>query len=111
MAAQLMKKRAELEQLRKGRPAALEQYPRVLRSVTTLWRYAEGQKYLENLIMVEGGKQRQGFPMDAQEELMFLYQLLLDQQDILVRPGQNITAHDQPENSFTIGVKSPSTRR
>lgn len=103
MAAQLMKKRADLERKRKGEPADLEQFPRVVRTITLLWRYAEGQKYLENLIMVEGGKQRQGFPVKAQEELIFLYQLLLDQQAILHRAGQRISAHDAPENSFTIG--------
>ena len=65
----------------------------------------KGKKYLEELIMVEGGKRRAGFPVDAQDELMFLYQLLLDQHRILSLRGQKITANRPPGTKFTMGIK------
>jgi hypothetical protein len=67
---------------------------------------AEGKKYLEELILVEGGKRRAGFPIEAQDELMFLYQLLLDQHRILSLRGQKITANRPPGTKFTMGNKT-----
>jgi hypothetical protein len=99
----LFKKSEQLKRQRAGKPAALESFPRVIKTITGLWRYSEGQKYLEELILVEGGKRRQGFPVDAQEELMFLYQLLLDQHRILALTGQTITTHSPPGTKFTMG--------
>ncbi len=88
-----------------GTPASIESFPRVVKTITGLWRYTEGKKYLEELIMVEGGKHRAGFPVEAQDELMFLYQLLLDQHRILSLRGQKITAHRPPGTKFTMGTK------
>jgi hypothetical protein len=82
-----------------------EMLPRVMKTITGLWRYSEGKKYLEELILVEGGKRREGFPVDAQDELMFLYQLLLDQHRILSLRGQKITANRPPGTKFTMGTK------
>lgn len=103
IAQQLFKKSEQLKRKRAGKPAALESFPRVIKTITGLWRYSEGQKYLEELILVEGGKRRQGFPIDAQDELMFLYQLLLDQRRILAIQGQKITGHRPPGTKFTMG--------
>jgi hypothetical protein len=86
-------------------PALAQQLPRVMKTITGLWRYSEGKKYLEELILVEGGKRREGFPVDAQDELMFLYQLLLDQHRILSLRGQKITANRPPGTKFTMGTK------
>jgi hypothetical protein len=87
-------------------PALAQQlFPRVMKTITGLWRYSEGKKYLEELILVEGGKRREGFPVDAQDELMFLYQLLLDQHRILSLRGQKITANRPPGTKFTMGTK------
>ena len=103
IAQQLLRKSEQLKRERAGKPAALESFPRVIKTITGLWRYHEGQKYLEELIMVEGGRRREGFPVDAQDELMFLYQLLLDQHRILAIRGQKITANRPPGTKFTMG--------
>jgi hypothetical protein len=103
IAQQLFRKSEQLKRKRAGKPAALESFPRVMKTISGLWRYSEGQKYLEELMIVEGGKRRAGFPVEAQEELMFLYQLLLDQHRILQLRGQKITAHRPPGTKFTIG--------
>lgn len=103
IAQQLFKKSEMLKLKRKGTPAAVESFPRVIKTITGLWRYSEGKKYLEELILVEGGKRRAGFPMEVQEELMFLYQLLLDQHRILNLRGQKITANRPPGTKFTMG--------
>ena len=103
IAQQLFRKSEQLKRQRAGKPATLESFPRVIKTITGLWRYREGQKYLEELILVEGGKRREGFPVDAQDELMFLYQLLLDQHRILAIKGQKITAHRPPGTKFTMG--------
>jgi hypothetical protein len=92
-----------LKRKRAGDPAAIESFPRVVKTITGLWRYSEGKKYLEELIMVEGGKHRAGFPVEVQDELMFLYQLLLDQHRILILRGQSITANRPPGTKFTMG--------
>jgi len=103
IAQQLFRKSEQLKRKRAGRPAALESFPRVIKTITGLWRYSEGQKYLEELILVEGGKRRAGFPVEAQDELMFLYQMLLDQHRILALRGQRITTHRAPGTKFTMG--------
>ena len=103
IAQQLFRKSEQLKRQRAGKPETLESFPRVIKTITGLWRYSEGQKYLEELIVVEGGKRREGFPVDAQDELMFLYQLLLDQHRILAIKGQKITAHKPPGTKFTMG--------
>ena len=103
IAQQLFLKSEQLKRQRAGKPAALESFPRVIKTICGLWRYREGQKYLEELILVEGGRRRQGFPVEAQDELMFLYQLLLDQHRILEIKGQKISAHKPPGTKFTMG--------
>lgn len=103
IAQQLFRKSEQLKRQRAGKPATLESFPRVIKAITGLWRYSEGQKYLEELIVVEGGKRRDGFPVEAQDELMFLYQLLLDQHRILAIKGQKITKHKPPGTKFTMG--------
>jgi hypothetical protein len=105
LARQLFRKSEMLKRKRAGTPAAIESFPRVVKTITGLWRYAEGQKYLEELIMVEGGKRRAGFPVEAQDELMFLYQLLLDQNRILALRGQKIEIKRPPGTKFTMGVR------
>ena len=103
LARQLFHKSETLKRKRMGTPAAIESFPRVVKTITGLWRYSEGQKYLEELIMVEGGKRREGFPVEAQEELMFLYQLLVEQNRILNLRGQKITTKRPPGTKFTMG--------
>jgi len=103
IAQQLFRKSEQLKRQRAGKPAALESFPRVIKTITGLWRYSEGQKYLEELILVEGGKRREGFPVEAQDELMFLYQLLVDQRRILAIRGQKITTTRPPGTTFTMG--------
>ena len=103
LARQLFHKSETLKRKRMGTPAAIESFQRVVKTITGLWRYSEGQKYLEELIMVEGGKRREGFPVEAQEELMFLYQLLVEQNRILNLRGQKITTKRPPGTKFTMG--------
>jgi len=103
LAQQLFRKSEKLKRKRMGMPSAIESFPRVVKTITGLWRYSEGQKYLEELIMVEGGKHRAGFPLKAQEELMFLYQLLVEQNKILSIRGQKITTKRPPGTKFTMG--------
>ena len=105
VAQQLFQKSEMLKRKRMGTPASIESFPRVVKTITGLWRYSEGQKYLEELIMVEGGKRRAGFPVEAQEELMFLYQLLVEQHQILSIRGQKITTKRPPGTKFTMGIK------
>ena len=88
LAQQMFQKSEMLKRKRAGEPAALESFPRVVKTITGLWRYTEGKSYLEELILMEGGKRRAGFPVEVQDELMFLYQLMLDQHKILNLRGQ-----------------------
>ena len=106
LAQQLFRKSEMLKRKRAGEPAAIESFPRVIKTITGLWRYSEGKKYLEELILVEGGKRRAGFPIEVQDELMFLYQMLLDQHRILSLRGQKITSKLPPGTKFTMGSKS-----
>ena len=62
LAQQLFRKREMLKRKRAGQPAAIEAFPRVVKAITALWRYAEGTKYLQELILVEEGRRRSGFP-------------------------------------------------
>lgn len=103
LARQMFQKSERLKRKRLGKPAAIESFPRVVKSITGLWRYSECQSYLEELIMVEDGIKRQGFPQDVQEELMFLYQLMLDQHKILQLRGQNLIRKRPPGTKFTMG--------
>ena len=103
LAQQMFRKSELLKRKRAGQPAAIESFPRVVKTITGLWRYTEGKNYLEELIVVEGGKRRAGFPVEVQDELMFLYQLLLDQHRILVLRGQKITSSRPPGTKFTMG--------
>ena len=105
LAQQLFRKSEMLKRKRAGEPAAIESFPRVLKTISSLWRYSEGKNYLEELILVEGGKRRAGFPVEAQDELMFLYQLLLDQHQVLKLNGQKMTAKKPPGTKFTMGNK------
>jgi hypothetical protein len=106
LAQQMFRKSEMLKRQRAGEPAALESFPRVVKTITGLWRYSEGKKYLEELIVVEGGKRRAGFPVEVQDELMFLYQLLLDQNSILSLRGQKISTDNRPPGTkFTMGMK------
>ena len=105
IAQQLFRKSEMLKRKRMGTPAAIESFPRVVKTITGLWRYSEGQKYLEELIMIEGGQRRAGFPVEAQEELMFLYQLLVEQHQILSIQGQKITTKRPPGTKSTMGIK------
>jgi len=103
LAQKLFRKSEKLKKKRRGNPAAIESFPRVIKKITGLWRYAEGQKYLEELILVENGKHRAGFPVEVQDELMFLYQLLLNQQRILKLSGEKIKVKNPPGSKFTMG--------
>ena len=103
LAQQMFRKSEMLRRKRAGDPAAIESFPRVVKTITGLWRYSEGKKYLEELIVVEGGKRRAGFPVEVQDELMFLYQMLLDQHRILSLRGQKITSKKPPGTKFTMG--------
>jgi hypothetical protein len=100
---QMFRESETLKRERAGKPAAIESYPRVVKTITGLWRYSEGKNYLEELMLVEGGKRRDGFPLEVQEELMFLYELLLDQHRILSLRGQNISNSRAPGTKFTMG--------
>ena len=106
LAQQLFRKSEMIKRKRAGTPAAIESFPRVVKTITGLWRYSEGQKYLEELIMMEDGRRRAGFPLEAQEELMFLYQLLVEQHRILSIRGQKITTKRPPGTKFTMGTKT-----
>ena len=103
LARQMFRKSEMLKRQRAGEPAALESFPRVVKTITGLWRYTEGKKYLEELIIVEDGVRRAGFPVEVQDELMFLYQMLLDQHRILGLRGQKMSAKPPPGTKFTMG--------
>ncbi len=103
LARQLFTKSENLKRKRMGSPAAIESFPRVIKTITGLWRYAEGKKYLEELIMVKDERSRTGFPVEAQDELMFLYQLLLDQHQILSIRGQELADGKSEATKFTMG--------
>ena len=103
LAQQLFRKSEMLKRKRAGELAAIESFTSVVMTITGLWRYAEGKKYLEELIVVEGGKRRAGFPVEVQDELMFLYQMLIDQHRTLYLRGQKITADKPLGTKFTMG--------
>jgi hypothetical protein len=103
LAQQMFRKNELLKRKRAGEPAAIESFPRVVKALTGLWRYSEGKKYLEELIVVEGRQHRAGFPVEVQDELMFLYQMLLDQHRILSLRGQKITDTRPPGTKSIMG--------
>ena len=103
LAQQMFRKSEMQKRKRAGEPAAIESFPRVVKTITGLWCYSEGKKYLEELIVVEDRQSRAGFPVEVQDELMFLYQMLLDQHHILSLRGQKITANKPPGTGFTRG--------
>lgn len=105
LAQQLFRKSEMLKRKRAGEPAAVESFPRVVKAITSLWRHTESKKYLEELILVEGGKRRAGFPIEVQAELMFLYQLMLDQRRVLGLKGEKMTVQRPPGTRFTMGHK------
>jgi hypothetical protein len=104
-AQQMFRKSEMLKRKRAGDPASVESFPRIVKTITSLWRYSEGKKYLEELIVVEDRQRRAGFPVEVQDELMFLYQLLLDQHRILSMRGQKITDSKPPGTKFTMGKR------
>jgi hypothetical protein len=103
LAQQMFHKSEKLKRKRAGDPAAIESFPRIVKTITSLWRYSEGKSYLEELIVVDGRQRRAGFPVEVQDELMFLYQLLLNQHRILSLGGQKITDNKPPGTKFTMG--------
>ena len=105
LAQQLFRKRDMLKRKRGGQPAAVEAFPRVVKTITALWRYAEGTKYLEQLILVEEGRNRSGFPTEVQEEIIFLYEIPLDQRRILTLHERKHMAKRPASAKFTMGNK------
>jgi hypothetical protein len=72
--------------------ADLEDFPRVRDRLCSLWGYREARRYLEELLLVDPDRvSREGFPEELEQELAFLYQLLVDQRHLLLRPGEDIT--------------------
>jgi len=106
LAKQLFRKSELLKRKRGGKPASIESFPRVVKTITGLWRFAEGVQYLEELMMVEGGRSRAGFPEETQRELMFLHELLTEQNHILTLRGQKTGAKPPPGTRFTMGTKN-----
>jgi hypothetical protein len=107
LAKQLFRKSEMLKRKRGGMPASIESFPRVVNTITGLWRFAEGLQHLQRLMMVEGDRSRTGFPLETQEELMFLHQLLIEQSQILTLRGEKIGAKPPPGTKFTQGIKNP----
>jgi hypothetical protein len=72
--------------------AHLEDFPRIRDRVCNLWGYREIRRYLEELLVVDPSRvERDGFPEEVEQELAFLYQLLVDQHNLLMRAGEDIT--------------------
>jgi hypothetical protein len=72
--------------------AHLEDLPRIRDRVCDLWGYREIRRCLEELLLVDPSRvERDGFPEGVELELAFLYQLLLDQRDLIMRDGEDIT--------------------
>jgi hypothetical protein len=105
LARQLFRKREMLKRKRAGQPAGIEAFPRVVKTVTALWRYPEGMKYLEELILVEDGRRRSGFPTEVQEEIIFLYEILVDQSRVLTLHERKTAVKRPPGTKFTMGTK------
>jgi hypothetical protein len=51
-----------------------KQFPRIARSITLLWGYPEFLQYVDKLCLDDRGD-RQGFPREVVEELLFLHSL------------------------------------
>lgn len=80
----------------------LERFPHVCKSITTMWGFHEIKELLEEFIVNEGRSNRHGFPAEVQDELMFLYQMLLSHPDLLLRQGEKIiTKPKSAEYSFS----------
>jgi hypothetical protein len=70
----------------------VEDFPRVRDRICTLWGYREARQYLEELLLVDPERiERSGFPAEVEQELAFLYQLLVDQRDLVLCAGEDIT--------------------
>lgn len=50
-------------------PNMEEQFPRIFKSVRTMWGSPECREYLMNLGVQEGGADRQGFPFEILTEI------------------------------------------
>lgn len=52
--------------------AAIEGFPHILQKITLMWGTRELELFIGHLIMDARGGSRQGFPMDAAHEMLFL---------------------------------------
>ncbi len=66
--------------------AALEATPHVVNALTAMWGYHECSIYLRKLLVVDTQRgNRQGFTREAFDELVFLYRLIQDNRQSLVK--------------------------
>ncbi|MBL4762672.1 MAG: hypothetical protein JKY93_08240 [Gammaproteobacteria bacterium] len=91
LASQMINDMTVAKKKRVNVTSKLEKFPHVCKSITTMWGFHEIKELLEDLIVNEGRNNRHGFPPEVQEELMFLYQMLLAHPDLLLRKGEHIT--------------------
>lgn len=101
-AAEMIRHLEMIERRTARAPAAIERYPHITQRICALWGYPELRDYLETLVMIEtdrGG--RQGFPLEVQEELMALCQLVIDHPG-LVRFKGTRTVVPKPDLPFSF---------
>lgn len=76
--------------------AALEGFPHVIEPLTSMWGYLEARAFLERLLLTGPDREnRKGFPPETHEELMFLYNLAVNYQDLLLREKLSQTQLDE----------------
>jgi hypothetical protein len=85
--------------MNKEERAAVESFVRVAKRLTVFWSYADIEEYLRNIIKTDR-TDRIGFPEDTLSELVFLYQLVSNYPELVLRAGEKIKVYDPTEFRF-----------
>ena len=67
------------------RYSAIERYPHVMEKLQLFWGYPEFLDYLKSIIEDDRNRVRNGFPIDVINELVFLYNIYLDEMESVLK--------------------------
>ena len=75
---------------------AIKSMPHVYQNIKNVWGYPEFFEYIDNLLMVEEGREgRQGFPEGVYKEIAALKRLFMEFPDEIMAPELNDQARKQ----------------
>jgi len=82
--------------------APIEQFPHVVNRLIGMWGFPEFLPYLDSLLVNKTRVSRKGFPIDANDDLVFLYFLYTDQFSSVCRDASCATVANKGD---TWGIK------